>query len=336
MSQPIKIAINGFGRIGRVITRLAARDHRIQVAGINDLADLHSLAHLLKYDSAHGTLDAEVRVDGKNLVVGGSVIPCSAERDPSALPWKSLEIDMVHECTGIFTAHEKASLHLKAGAQKVIVSAPSKDPDATFVMGVNHQDYDPAKHHIVSNASCTTNCLAPVAQVLDQKFGITRGSMTTVHSYTNDQRTLDQDHKDLRRARAAAVSQIPTTTGAARAVGLVLPQLKGKLDGFAIRVPTPNVSLVDLTVELQKKTSAEEINSFLKTASEGEMKGILGYSDEPLVSIDYNGCTHSSTVDSLLTSVIDGNFAKVVAWYDNEAGFSQRMIDLTHYMAQKA
>jgi glyceraldehyde 3-phosphate dehydrogenase len=335
--QPIKIGINGFGRIGRKVLRVALErgDRQIEFVGVNDLSKPEQMAHLIKYDSVHGTLKEEVRLEGSTLHVGPYKIRLTAEKDPSALKWSDVGATFVHECTGVFTDREKAALHLAAGAKKVIVSAPSKDPDATICMGVNDQTYDPAKHTIVSNASCTTNCLAPLAKVLDEKFGIVRGTMLTVHSYTNDQNILDLPHKDLRRARAAAVSQIPTTTGAAKAVGLVLPQLKGKLDGLAIRVPTPNVSLVDFTGELKTKTTKEEINAAFKAAAEGPLKGILGYATAPLVSIDYNGCENSSTIDSELTHLIDGNFVKVISWYDNESGFSARMVDLTTFMARK-
>lgn len=336
----LKIGINGFGRIGRKIMRLALEPQkngspRIEVAAINDLGSIDTLAHLLKYDSVHGNLSDDIRTEGNMLVVGAQKIRITTEKDPGKLPWKELGVSFVHECTGIFTDKEKASTHLNAGAKRVIISAPSKDADITLCMGVNHAVYDPAKHVVVSNASCTTNCLAPVAKVIDEKFGLVRGTMLTVHSYTNDQRILDLPHKDLRRARAAALSMIPTSTGAAKAVGLVLPHLKGKLDGLSIRVPTPNVSMVDLTAEIKTKTTKEEINATLKQASEGALKGILAYTTAPLVSADFNGSTMSSTVDAELTSVMDGNFIKVIAWYDNESGFSQRMLDLTAWMASK-
>jgi len=311
----------------------------VEIVGINDLSKPETMAHLFKYDSVHGTLPEDVRIEGNHLLVGRRKIRLSAEKDPTALGWGSVA-DFVHECTGAFTEREKAALHLKAGASKVIISAPSKDPDITLCMGVNtgnisNDAYNPAKHVIVSNASCTTNCLAPLVKVLDDSFGVARGTMLTVHSYTNDQQVLDLPHKDLRRARAAALSQIPTTTGAAKAVGLVLPHLKGKIDGLAIRVPTPNVSLVDFTAELKKSTTREEINAAFEKAANGPMKGILGYSTAPLVSHDYNGCLNSSTVDAELTHVVEGNFIKVVSWYDNESGFSQRMLDLTVHMARK-
>jgi glyceraldehyde 3-phosphate dehydrogenase len=333
--QTIKIGINGFGRIGRVVARLAMEREDIEIVGVNDLSKPEQMVHLLKYDSVHGTLNAEVRLEGNMLIMGRQKIRLSAEKDPTALKWNEIGASFVHECTGVFTEKEKASLHLKAGAKRVIISAPSKDPDITLCMGVNENAYDPSKHIIVSNASCTTNCLAPLVKVLDDSFGFVRGTMLTVHSYTNDQQVLDLPHKDLRRARAAAPSMIPTTTGAAKAVGLVLPHLKGKLDGFAVRVPTPNVSLVDLTCELKTKTSREDINAAFKKASEGSMKGFLSYAVEPLVSSDYNGNRSSSTLDSELTQVVDGNFVKVVSWYDNETGFSCRMLDLTAFMAKK-
>lgn len=331
---PVKVAINGFGRIGRHIIRVAANDPAINIVAINDLFDSKMLAHLLKYDSVFGRAALSVEAGENKLVVNGQAIQLFKETDPTKLPWKDLGIHIVMECTGKFTDKEKASSHLKAGAKKVIISAPGKNADATFVMGVNNESYDPAKHHIVSNASCTTNCLAPVAKVLHENFEIERGLMTTIHSYTNDQHIMDAPHKDYRRARAGAVSQIPTTTGAAKAVGLVLPALAGKLDGFAIRVPTPNVSCVDLVVTCGKKISVESVNASLKKASEGELKGILGYSDEPLVSVDYIGNTHSSIVDALSTKAID-NMLKVLAWYDNEAAFSVRMTELAKYMGEK-
>ncbi|NLN26609.1 MAG: type I glyceraldehyde-3-phosphate dehydrogenase [Firmicutes bacterium] len=332
----IKVAINGFGRIGRNVFRAALGDPDIEFVAVNDLTDAKTLAHLLKYDSVHGILDAEVQVEEGALVVDGKRIQVLAERDPANLPWGELGVEYVIESTGLFTDANKAKAHLDAGAKKVIISAPGKNEDLTVVMGVNHEMYDPEKHHIISNASCTTNCLAPVAKVIDDKFGIVRGLMTTVHSYTNDQRILDLPHKDLRRARAAALNIIPTTTGAAVAVGLVLPQLKGKLDGFAMRVPTPNVSIVDLTAELKTAADAAAINEALKAAAEDELKGILGYTDEPLVSGDFIGDARSSIVDGSLTKVIDGNFVKVVAWYDNEWGYSNRCVDLVKYMASRA
>jgi len=324
----LRVAVNGFGRIGRSVLRAAMQDKGIEFVAINDLTDAKTLAHLLKYDSVHGAFPGEVSVDGDQIIVNGKAIKVLAIRNPAELPWKELKVDIVLESTGLFTSKEKASLHLAAGAKKVIISAPATDPDITLVLGVNDRDYDKTKHHIISNASCTTNCLAPVAMVLQQSFGIEKGLVTTVHSYTNDQSILDLPHKDLRRARAAALSMIPTTTGAAKAVSLVLPELKGKLDGMAIRVPTANVSVVDLVVTLSKPTSAEEVNAALKAASEGPLKGILGFCTEPLVSIDFNGNPLSSIVDSQCTKVIGGNLAKVISWYDNETGFSTRVVDL--------
>ena len=335
MSQPTKVAINGFGRIGRKIARLAFEKGGIEIVGINDLSKPEQMIQLLKYDSVHGKLNEEVRLDGSTLIVGKNKIRLTAEKDPTQLPWAQLGAEFVHECTGAFTDRDKAALHLKAGAKRVVISAPSKDADITICMGVNQEKYDPAKHIVVSNASCTTNCLAPLVKVLDDNFGVIRGTMLTVHSYTNDQQLLDLAHKDPRRARAAALSQIPTTTGAAKAVGLVLPHLKGKLDGLSVRVPTPNVSLVDFTGEIKKSTTKEEINAAFKRASEGELKGILAYSTEPLVSIDFNGSELSSTIDADCTSVVEGTLVKVLSWYDNETGFSARMVDLTTYMARK-
>lgn len=335
MSAPVKIGINGFGRIGRKIARLALNNDNVEIVGINDLGDVNTLAHLLKYDSVHGTLPRDVRVEGEYLLVGDRKMRCFKEKDPSKLPWGQNGAQIVHECTGIFRDKESASMHLKDGARKVIISAPAKNEDITICMGVNQDQYDPSRHDIISNASCTTNCLAPLVKVLDDKWGVVRGTMVTVHSYTNDQRILDLPHKDLRRARAAAVNMIPTSTGAAAAVGLVLPHLKGKLDGFAIRVPTPNVSLVDFTCELNGSTSKEDINKAFREAAEGPLKGILGVCDEPLVSSDFNGNTMSSTVDSENTMVMEGNFVKAVSWYDNESGFSNRMIDLSKLIAEK-
>lgn len=330
----LKVAINGFGRIGRRVLRAALDNPNLDIVAVNDLTAPQTLAHLFQYDSVHGTVDGRVQLDGDVLLAGRHKIKLTAEKDPTQLPWKAMEVDMVMECTGIFTDKAKAGLHMQAGAKKVIISAPSKDADLTVCMGINHKTYDAKIHNIVSNASCTTNCLAPVVKVLDDHFKVKRGLMLTVHSYTNDQNILDLPHKDLRRARAAALSQIPTSTGAAKAIGLVLPHLKGKLDGYAVRVPTPNVSMVDLTAELEKTTTKEEINQKLKEASEKELKGILGYSTAPLVSIDFNGCLNSSTVDAELTAVNGGNLIKVVAWYDNESGFSARMIDLALHMAK--
>ena len=331
----VKIAINGFGRIGRKVFREALEIKEFEVVAINDLTDAAMLAHLLKYDSVHGIFNADVSSDGDFLIVNGKRILVSAEKDPSVLPWKEHKIDIVIECTGIFNTIEKASKHIEAGAKKVILSSPAKDDMPTFVMGVNHESYNPETDHIVSNASCTTNCLAPVAKVLQDQFGIKRGMMTTIHSYTNDQRILDLPHSDYRRARAAAESMIPTTTGAALAVAKVLPVLKGKLDGMAVRVPTPNVSLVDLVAELEKDVTVEELNAALKQASENELKGILSYNEIPLVSIDYNGNTASSTVDGLSTMVLGDNMVKVLSWYDNESGYSARCIDLALHMIKK-
>lgn len=330
-----KVAINGFGRIGRNVFRAALNSPDIDIQAINDLTDAETLAHLLKYDSVHGIFQAEVTSDGGNIVVNGKTIRVYKETDPAALPWKQLGIDIVIESTGHFTDRDKAKKHLQAGAKKVVISAPGKDADITVCMGVNEGNYQPDRHEIVSNASCTTNCLAPVAKILNEQFGIVKGLMTTVHSYTNDQKILDLPHKDLRRARAAAVSMIPTTTGAAKAVALVLPELKGKLDGMAVRVPTPNVSLIDLVVETEKNTTIEEVNNAMKTAAEGAMRGILQYCDLPLVSRDFNGNPASSIVDALSTAVIGSNMVKVLSWYDNEWGYSNRIFDLVSYIASK-
>ncbi|MGN7176078.1 type I glyceraldehyde-3-phosphate dehydrogenase [Cytobacillus sp. SAFR-174] len=331
----VKVGINGFGRIGRVVFRAALKNPNVEVVAVNDLTDANMLAHLLKYDSVHGTLNEEVTVDGDYLVVGGHKVKVIAERDPAQLGWGDLGVEVVVESTGRFTKRADAAKHLEAGAKKVIISAPASDEDITVVMGVNHEKYDAANHHVISNASCTTNCLAPFAKVLNDSFGIKRGMMTTVHSYTNDQQILDLPHKDYRRARAAAENIIPTTTGAAKAVSLVLPELKGKLNGGAMRVPTPNVSLVDLVAELDKDVTAEEVNNALKAAAEGDLKGILAYSEEPLVSGDYNGNPASSTIDALSTMVMEGNMVKVISWYDNESGYSNRVVDLVDYIAQK-
>ena len=331
----VKVGINGFGRIGRNVLRAALNNSNIDVVAVNDLTDANMLAHLLKYDSVHGKLDAEVSVNGNNLVVNGKEIIVKAERDPANLAWGDLGVEVVIESTGRFTKRDDAAKHLEAGAKKVVISAPANNEDLTIVMGVNEDQYDPANHHVLSNASCTTNCLAPFAKVLHEKFGIKRGMMTTIHSYTNDQQILDLPHKDYRRARAAAENMIPTTTGAAKAVALVLPELKGKLNGMAVRVPTPNVSLVDLVAELDKEVTAEDVNAALKAAAEGELKGILQYSEEPLVSKDYNGDPHSSSVDALSTMVMEGNMVKVVSWYDNETGYSHRVVDLVDYIASK-
>lgn len=324
----IKLAINGFGRIGRVVFRAALKHPDVEVVAINDLTDPATMAHLLTYDSVHGKLDAEVAHTENEIIVNGRSISVTAIKDPAQLPWKSRGIDITAECTGLFRDRESAAKHLSAGARKVIISAPAKDPDATIVMGVNSSQYDPKQHDIISNASCTTNCLAPVAKTLMENFGIRNGLMTTIHAYTGDQRLLDFPHKDLRRARAAALSMIPTTTGAARAVALVIPELDGKLNGLAIRVPTPNVSIVDLVVSVEKSgITVSDVNEALKTASETTLSGIMGYSEIPLVSSDYNGSALSSIVDAPTTYVIE-NMVKVLAWYDNESGYSHRMVDL--------
>jgi glyceraldehyde 3-phosphate dehydrogenase len=330
-----KVAINGFGRIGRNLFRAAFKSPEIEIVAINDLTDAATLAHLLKYDSIHGIFDARVEAEGDAVVVDGKPIKILKERDPANLPWKELQVDIVIESTGLFTNREDAEKHLKAGAGKVLISAPGKNSDITICMGVNESDFDSASHHVISNASCTTNCLAPVAKVLLQEFGIVKGLMTTVHAYTNDQQILDLPHKDLRRARAAALSMIPTTTGAAKAVALVLPELKGKLDGMAVRVPTPNVSLIDLVVQTEKDTSVAEVNAVLKKSAEGPLKGILEYCDLPLVSRDFNGNSASSIVDALSTAVIGGNMVKVLSWYDNEWGYSNRLLDLARFVAKK-
>ncbi len=324
----IKIGINGFGRIGRVVLRAAINHPEVEVVAINDLTDSATMAHLLAYDSVHGKLDVEVTARDDSIEVAGKSIGITSIKDPANLPWRDFGVDIVAECTGLFRDSESASKHLAAGARKVIISAPAKDPDITIVMGVNSNQYNPAQHHIISNASCTTNCLAPVAKVLLENFGIKCGLMTTIHSYTGDQRLLDFPHKDLRRARAAAVSMIPTTTGAAKSVALVLPELSGKLNGLSIRVPTPNVSIVDLVVTVEKSgVTVSDVNQALKTAAEETLSGVLGYSELPLVSIDYNGSPLSSIVDGPTTYVID-NMVKVLSWYDNEAGYSNRMVDL--------
>lgn len=330
----MKIGINGFGRIGRRAMRIAA-EHGVEVVMINDLTPVDMVAHLLKYDSVHGTWNKSVSSEGKTLLVDGKKVQITQERDPANLPWKDFGVDVVLECTGLFTDREKAAAHLKGGAKKVIISAPSKDADATFAIGINTDTYDSAKHTVISCASCTTNALAPIAKVLDDSFGIEKGLMTTIHSYTNDQNILDLPHKDWRRARAAAVNMIPTSTGAAKAIGLVLPKLKGKLDGTAIRVPTPNVSLVDLTVTTGKNTTKEEVNTAMKKAAEGALKGVLEYSDKPLVSHDFNGNPHSSIFDADCTIVTGGNLVKVFSWYDNETGYSTRLIELAKLIGQK-
>lgn len=331
----VRVGINGFGRIGRNFFRTCKGYGDIEIVAINDLTDAPTLAHLLKYDSVHGIFDADVRAGENSLVVDGREIKVFAEKSPEKLPWKDLGIDIVIESTGLFTDREKAAKHLEAGAQWVIISAPAKEPDVTVCLGINEEDLDPAKHKIISNASCTTNCLAPVAKVLHREFGLIRGLMTTVHSYTNDQRILDLPHKDLRRARAAALSMIPSTTGAAKAIGLVLPELKGKLDGFAMRVTTANVSAVDLVADLNTDVTAADVNAALKKWAEGPMKGILQYTEEPLVSIDFNGNPHSSIVDATLTKVMEKRMVKVIAWYDNEWGYSSRLRDLILYIIKK-
>lgn len=332
----IKVGINGFGRIGRNVFRAAMKRKDIEIVAVNDLTDAQTLAMLLEFDSVHGRLDADIKAEDGALVVNGRRIQVLAERDPANLPWAKLGVELVIESTGRFTDKEHAQLHIThGGAKKVIISAPAKNEDITIVMGVNESMYNPEAHHVISNASCTTNCLAPVAKVVDEAFGIIRGLMTTVHSYTNDQQILDLPHKDLRRARAAAMNIIPTSTGAAKAVGLVLPHLKGKLNGMAMRVPTPNVSVVDLTVEVKQSTTAEAVNQALRAAAGDTLKGLLDFSDKPLVSRDYNGDPHSAIVDGLSTMVMEGNLVKVVAWYDNEWGYSNRVLDLAAYVASK-
>ena len=330
----VKVGINGFGRIGRMVLRAAYTRNDIEFLALNDLADPNTLAHLLKYDSVHGILKADIEVEGNVIVVNGKRIQIISEKDPGKLPWKDLGVDIVFESTGLFRDRSQASKHLDAGAKKVIISAPAPDPDITLVIGVNHEQYDPIKHHIISNASCTTNSLAPLCKVLLDTFGIKKGLMTTIHSYTTDQRLLDFPHSDLRRSRAAAVSMIPTTTGAAKAVSLVLPELAGKINGMALRVPTPNVSLTDLVVQLNKPASAQEVNKAFKEASQGSMKGIIEYCDEPLVSIDFNGITASTAVDALSTMSIGEDMVKILAWYDNEFGYANRLVDLAEYIAK--
>jgi glyceraldehyde 3-phosphate dehydrogenase len=332
----IRVGINGFGRIGRTVLRAALKQQNkdFEIVHINDLTDTKTLAHLLKYDSVHGVLDGNVYAEGQGIALEGRGISVSAIKNPAEIPWKDKKVDIVFECSGVFTKKADAGLHMKAGAPRVLISAPATDEDITVVMGVNHTKLDPSKHKIVSNGSCTTNCLAPVARVIQDKFGIKHGIMTTIHSYTNDQRILDLPHKDLRRARAAACSMIPTSTGAAKAIGLVMPELKGKMDGLAIRVPTPNVSVVDVTFDVEKPTTEAEVNAALKEAANGALKGVLGFSDEPLVSIDYNGNNHSSYVDGLCTKVMNGTMVKVLSWYDNETGFSWRMLDVARLMAK--
>ncbi len=331
----VKIGINGFGRIGRLVFRAAMTCPDLEIVSINDLTDTRTAAHLLQFDSVHGQLDTPVTAQEEGIEVDGRQVKFTSFKDPAQIPWAELGVDIVMECTGIFRDREGASKHLDAGAKKVIISAPATNPDITIVMGVNHDMYDPSSHHIISNASCTTNCLAPVAKVLLENFGILSGMMTTIHAYTGDQRILDFPHKDLRRARAAGLSMIPTTTGAAKAVALVLPELKGKLNGMSVRVPTPNVSMVDLVVLTQQDNlTIETVNQALKTAANGNLKGFLGYSDLPLVSIDYNSCPLSSIVDAGCTDVMNGNMVKVYAWYDNEAGYSHRMTDLAQMIKE--
>lgn len=331
----VRVAINGFGRIGRNFLRTSNGVKDFEIVAINDLTDAPTLAHLLKYDSVHGIFGADVSTKDNSLFVDGREIRITAERSPENLPWKDLGIDFVVESTGLFTDREKAAKHIDAGAKCVVISAPAKEPDVTVCLGINEETLDPSKHRIISNASCTTNCLAPIAKVLHKEFGVVKGLMTTIHSYTNDQRILDLPHKDLRRARAAALSMIPSTTGAAKAIGLVLPELKGKLDGFSMRVTTPNVSVVDLVAELSRNVTAEEINAAMKKWADGPMKGILQYATEPLVSIDYNGNPHSSIFDATLTKVMEGNMVKVISWYDNEWGYSTRLRDLISYIIKK-
>lgn len=329
----IRVGINGFGRIGRVLFRAGFND--LEIVGINNLDSLAGSAHLLKYDSTHGILDAEVSHTEKELVVNGKAIPYSSTKNPAEIPWKAWGVDVVLECTGALKNRDDYQKHITAGAKKVFISAPADGVDMTVVYGINHENYNPSQHQFISNASCTTNCLAPLAKVIHETFGIEHGVMTTIHSYTNDQRILDASHKDLRRARSAAVSMIPTTTGAAKAVSLVLPQLKGKIDGFSMRVPTPNVSVVDFTFRPEKEVSVESVNAALKKASEGALKGVLTFEEKELVSVDFNGNKHSSIVDAKCTMVVNPKMAKVLSWYDNETGFSHRMIDFIKFMAQK-
>lgn len=331
--KKVRVGINGFGRIGRLVFR--AGFEQVEIVGINNLGDVKGAAHLLKYDSTHGRIKADVKHDEKNLIVDGKKIPMTAIKNPAEIPWKDWGCDVVLECTGAFKGKEDFMKHIQAGAKKVLVSAPADGADLTVVYGINHTSYNPAQHQVVSNASCTTNCLAPVAKVLHESFGIEQGLMTTIHSYTNDQPTLDAVHKDLRRARAAGLSMIPTTTGAAKAVGLVLPELKGKIDGTSVRVPTPNVSLVDLVVRTAKPMTIDSVNEALRKASESSLKGILAVETDPLVSVDFNGSTYSSVADLTNTMVMGSNMAKVFSWYDNETGFSHRMIDTVKYMAEK-
>jgi len=333
----VKVGINGFGRIGRNVVRAAKKlgSTDLDFVAVNDLTDTKTLAHLLKYDSVHGRFDGSVEAREGALIVNGDTIKVLSEKDPSKLPWKELGVDVVLEATGRFTDREHAAMHLTAGARKVVISAPAKKEDVTIVYGVNHDKYDPAKHHVISNASCTTNCLVPVVKVILERFGFVHGFMTTIHSYTNDQQILDLPHKDLRRARAAAVSIIPTSTGAAKATALVIPEVKGKIDGVALRVPTPDVSVVALTVEVKKATTADEVNAAFREYASGAMKGVLAVSDEPLVSVDYIGNVASSTVDLLSTNVVDGTLVSVTSWYDNEMGYSARCVDLMSYIGAR-
>lgn len=332
--MPIKVGINGFGRIGRNLFRASHKDPDLEFVAVNDITDAKTLAHLLKYDSVLGGFKEDVQTEDDAIIVNNKKMKVFAEKDPAGLPWKDMGVDVVIESTGKFKTKADALKHIKGGAKKVIFSAPATDPDITIVLGVNENAYDPSAHHVLSNASCTTNCLAPVAKVLHETFGIEKAFMTTIHSYTNDQRILDQPHKDLRRARAAAISQIPTTTGAAKAVGLVLPELKGKIDGIAIRVPTPNVSVVDLVALLKKKTTEKEVNAAFKKAAESTLKGILQYTEEPLVSVDFMANPHSAIVDSEFTRMVDENLVKVLAWYDNEWGYSLRLAELIKYISR--
>jgi glyceraldehyde 3-phosphate dehydrogenase len=332
----VKVGINGFGRIGRMVLRAAYKRDDIVIVAVNDLTDPHTLGHLLKYDSVHRRLDADITVEKDSIVVDGKKMGVISERDPSKLPWKDLGVDIVFECTGLFRDRAQASKHLDAGAKKVVISAPATDPDITVVIGVNQKQYDPNRHHVISNASCTTNSLAPICKVLLDQFGIEKGLMTTIHSYTTDQRLLDFPHKDLRRARAAALSMIPTTTGAAKAVALVIPELAGKMNGMALRVPTPNVSLTDLVVQLGRPASAQEVNKAFEEASKGSMKGIIEYCNEPLVSSDFNGITASTVIDALSTMATGEDMVKVLGWYDNEFGYANRLVDLAAYVGGRS
>ena len=337
MSMTTKIGINGFGRVGRQALRIAQEKYpdKLEVAAVNDLFDVATNAHLFEYDTNYGTYHGSVEAQGNDLMVDGRAIRVLAERDPAKLPWRDLGVQVVIESTGVFTEGPKAAAHIEAGAKKVLISAPAKKEDITIVLGVNEESYDPQKHHIISNASCTTNCLAPVAKIVNDRFGIVKGFMTTIHAYTGDQRLLDVGHRDLRRARAAAMNIVPTSTGAARAIGAVIPELTGKLDAFAIRVPTSTVSLIDLTVEVERETTTDELRRVFKEAAEGQLKGILGYNEEPLVSVDFKGDSRSSIVDAEYTQVMLGNMVKVVAWYDNEWGYSVRLVDLANYVAER-